>query len=247
MLPWCSSAARTVLLRCPPALRRLLAGVAGVDRLLAEGEALPHSAMQAALLSLPGLLETRLDTIPAQVPYLGRNRTGSNTGARNWSPWAASRSALSGKATPGSQATASAPFPCACFEALARVEGVRLVSLQKGPGAEQLQALAGRFAVLDLGDRLEDFVDAAAVVKNLDLVVSVDTAVAHLAGALAAPVWLALPFAPDWRWLLEREDSPWYPHHRLFRQRRRGDWDEVFQRIEAELQHPDRQPNRKMK
>ena len=77
--------------------------------------------------------------------------------------------------------------------------------------------------------------DTAAVVKNLDLVVSADTAVAHLAGALGVPVWLALPFAPDWRWLLQREDSPWYPHHRLFRQRRRGDWDEVFQRIEAEL------------
>ena len=88
--------------------------------------------------------------------------------------------------------------------------------------------------------------DTAAVVKNLDLVVSADTAVAHLAGALGVPVWLALPFMPDWRWLLQREDSPWYPHHRLFRQSRWGDWDEVFQRIAAELRRLVDEPNRKV-
>ena len=98
-----------------------------------------------------------------------------------------------------------------------------------------------------MGQRLETFSDTAAVLKNVDLLISSCTSVPHLAGALGVPVWLALPFAADWRWLLDREESPWYPHHRLFRQRRRGDWDEVFQRLAAELRHPDREPNRRMK
>ena len=88
----------------------------------------------------------------------------------------------------------------------------------------------------DLGSRLDDMMDTAAVMKNLDLVIVVDSALAHLAGAVGVPVWVALPFAPDWRWLRGRDDSPWYPTMRLFRQRRWGDWDEVFERIAAELE-----------
>ena len=122
-------------------------------------------------------------------------------------------------------------MPLSCFEPLARLEGVHLFSLQKGTGSEQLAQLAGRFPITDLGSRLETFVDTAAVLKNLDLVIACDTAIVHLAGALAVPVWAALAYVPDWRWLLEREDSPWYPTLRLFRQKRWGDWDEVFQRI----------------
>ena len=127
--------------------------------------------------------------------------------------------------------TNSVPFRCRVFEPLARLEGVRLFSLQKDTGSEQLAQNAGRFPIADLGSRLETFMDTAAVLENLDLIVACDTAVVHLAGALGIPVWVALPFAPDWRWLLDRDDSPWYPCMRLFRQKRWGDWDEVFQRI----------------
>src|SRR5262249_5230637 len=95
--------------------------------------------------------------------------------------------------------------------------------------------VAGDWTLTDLGDRLDDFAVTAAVIQNLDLVVSIDSAVAHLAGALGAPVWVALSFAPDWRWLLDREDSPWYPTARVFRQRCLGGWDEVFRRIAAGL------------
>jgi hypothetical protein len=122
----------------------------------------------------------------------------------------------------------------AAFEILARVEGVRLVSLQKGAGGEQVHALAGRFPVAELpglDEAAGPFMDTAAVVTCLDLVVCCDTALGHLAGALGTPCWLALPFAPDWRWLLGRDDSPWYPRHRLFRQDRPGDWGGVFRRI----------------
>jgi len=122
------------------------------------------------------------------------------------------------------------------FAPVAAVPGVRLVSLQKGPGVEQLRGL--HFAVIDLGSKLDEegaFVDTAAVMQSLDLIISVDSSVAHLAGALGVPVWVALPFSPDWRWLLEREDSPWYPTMRLFRQTRPGHWPDVFERIAAEV------------
>ncbi|HWY87217.1 MAG TPA: glycosyltransferase family 9 protein [Gemmataceae bacterium] len=123
-----------------------------------------------------------------------------------------------------------------CFEALARVEGVRLVSLQKGPGTAQLSAQT--FPILDLSDRLDAeaaFIDTAAVMMNLGLVVTVDSALAHVAGALGVPVWVPLTLAPDWRWLLERSDSPWYPTMRLFRQQRLGDWESVFAEMAAAL------------
>ncbi|MGH7136982.1 MAG: DUF6165 family protein, partial [Pirellulales bacterium] len=118
------------------------------------------------------------------------------------------------------------------------IPGVTLVSLQKGFGSEQIASLEGRFPVVDLGPRLDEsgaFVDTAAVIKNLDLVITSDSATAHLAGALGVPVWLAAPFSPDWRWSLDGEASPWYPTMRLFRQQRRGEWRHVFQRMAAAL------------
>jgi hypothetical protein len=119
------------------------------------------------------------------------------------------------------------------------VPDVQLVSLQHGPGAEQLQALAGEFEVLDLdshrGDACDSFVDTAAIMKNLDLVISCDSVVAHLAGALGVKVWVALPLLSDWRWLLYREDTLWYPGMRLFRQTRYAEWEHVFDRMAREL------------
>jgi hypothetical protein len=128
-------------------------------------------------------------------------------------------------------------MPLAEFAPLAQVEGVRLFSLQKGHGVEQLADAP--FAIEDLGSRLDEttgaFEETAAVVRNLDLVITSDSSLVHLAGALGAPTWLALGHSPDWRWLLEREDSPWYPTVRLFRQSGAGDWAGVFARIAAEL------------
>src|SRR5262249_49137094 len=130
-------------------------------------------------------------------------------------------------------------FPLSQFAPLARVAGVELLSLQKGLGSDQLPQVAGCFTVTDLATRLDEasgrFVDTAAVMKSLDLVVTCDSVLGHLAGALGVPVWVALPFVPDWRWLLHREDSPWYPTARLFRQTRLDDWEDVFQRMAAAL------------
>jgi ADP-heptose:LPS heptosyltransferase len=125
------------------------------------------------------------------------------------------------------------------LEPLARLEGVSLVSLQKGPGREQIKEIGKRFTVLDLCDELNEsgdsFVNTAAVMQSLDLVITVDTAPAHLAGAMGVPVWLALARITDWRWLRDRGDTPWYPSMQVFRQERLGAWKEVFARMAEEV------------
>ena len=125
------------------------------------------------------------------------------------------------------------------FARLAQVEGVQLISLQKGPGTQQLHSPNVKFDVRDLegdlGNATESLTNIGAIIESLDIVISCDTAIAHLAGALAVPVWLALAAVPDWRWLRGREDSPWYPTMKLFRQSRLDHWDDVFQRMALEL------------
>jgi hypothetical protein len=131
----------------------------------------------------------------------------------------------------------SVPLPV--FAQLARVPGVSLISLQKGEAAEQLASLPAHLEIRELGPHWDEgpqaFLDTAAVMSHLDLIITCDTALAHLAGALGRPTWLALRYVPDWRWLLERGDSPWYPSMRLFRQSRPGDWEGVFGAIEGAL------------
>ena len=127
-------------------------------------------------------------------------------------------------------------IPLAAFAPLAHMPRVRLISLQKGPGAEQIRSV--NVEVIDFGTKLDKeaaFVDTAALMQSLDLVITSDTAIAHLAGALGAPAWVALKQVPDWRWMMDRADSPWYPSIRLFRQSARNDWNGVFADIEREL------------
>ena len=130
-------------------------------------------------------------------------------------------------------------IPLALYEPLSRIPGVRLFSLQKNAGLEQLDALKGQFPVVELGRRLDEttgpFLDTAAVLVNLDLFITSDTAVAHLAGALGVPVWMPLSTTPDWRWMTHREDNPWYPTMRIFRQSEHMVWGPVFERMAAEL------------
>ncbi len=228
-----------VLLVCPATLVPLLSSCRGLEQLIPQGSPLPPFDVQAPLLSLPGLFRTTVHTVPAQVPYLfadpqlaarWRDRLATVQGLKVGIAW---------QGNPRHSRDRLRSMLLTEFEPLARVEGVRLISLQRGPGMEQLAALGGRFAVLDLGELDEatgTFMETAAVLSNLDLVITCDTATAHLAGALGVPVWVALPFAPDWRWLRERADSPWYPTMRLFRQERWGDWAGVFQRLAEALQ-----------
>ena len=224
-----------VVVECQPPLLSLLADSPGIDLVLAQGEPLPAFEVQAPLLSLPGILGTTLGSIPARVPYLRADPELAQSWRKKLEPLGGFKVGIVWQGNPQFKGDRQRSIPLRHYQALARVEGVRLLSLQKGPGADPLRAGATAFPVLDLGAQLETFGDTAAVLENLDLLISSCTSVPHLAGALGVPVWLALPFVPDWRWLLEREDSPWYPHHRLFRQDRPGDWNGVFERIATAL------------
>jgi hypothetical protein len=229
-----------------------------LTRLLGADRA-PDFDAYVPLLSLAGVFHTTPDTVPAAVPYLhsdaglaeywrgqlresakSKVRSAKSEGTALTSHIAHRTSHLlvgiAWQGDPTFRSDRQRSIPLTCFAPLVQVQGVKLISLQKGPGTEQLREMKD---VQDLGNRLDEaagpFMDSVAILQSVDLVVCSDTAVAHLAGALGVPVWLALPVVPDWRWLLQRSDSPWYPSMRLFRQTRRGDWDEVFERMAREL------------
>lgn len=225
----------TVVVECPPDLVALLATCPGIDRIVAEGEPLPDFHVQVPLMSLPGLFGTTLSTVPAAVPYLTPPAEQVQRWRDELDVEPAFKVGIVWQGNPRHKWDRRRSVPLTQFAPLAAVPGVRLYSLQKAPGDAQLAELAGRFAVTDLAPRLEQWNDTAALLETLDLVVTVDTAVAHLAGALGRPVWVALSFLVDWRWLHRRDDTPWYPTMRLFRQAELGVWEPVFERLAAEL------------
>jgi hypothetical protein len=218
----------------------LLSGLPGADQVVAEGQPLPHFDVHCPLLSLPGLLGTTLDTVPAPISYL----QAQPARIERWAPQLPARPAFRigvvWQGNPRMSWDHFRSFPLACLEPVARVNGVHLISLQKGYGAEQLHQVQSRFGVQDLGPNLDAeggaFLDTAAILSQLDLVITADTSAAHLAGALGVEVWLALSAVCDWRWLYHREDTPpWYPTMRLFRQKQVGDWAGVFTRMAEQL------------
>ena len=222
-----------VVLEVHPPLKRLLAAAPGVDAIVAMGQPLPHFDLHCPMLSAPRAFDTTLATIPSAPRYLGVDETLR----RQWEEILPPRGSAPriGFAWSGSRTLvndANRSIPLALLEPLTR--GCVAVSLQKDVRDADRAALA-RGALLDFTASLGDFSDTAALVEALDLVITVDTSIAHLAGALGKRVWVLLPFSPDWRWLLEREDSPWYPSARLFRQPRIGDWDPPIARARAEL------------
>jgi tetratricopeptide (TPR) repeat protein len=225
----------TILLGCPPGLEGLLADVPEIDRLVTAGTPIPPYDVQVPLLSLPGIFGTTLATIPAEVPYLRANSEQVECWRKEIEHLDGFKVGIAWQGNPKNQALRHRSAPLAAFEALARVDGVQLVSMQVGSGMEQVGTAP--FTITDLGRRFDpgSLMDLAAVLTQLDLTVTIDTAVAHLAGALGVEVWTLLHFSPDWRWLLERADSPWYPTMRLFRQSRLGDWGETFERVALRL------------
>jgi hypothetical protein len=184
---------------------------------------------------LPGAFRTTLDHLPCGPPYLVPSQELVENWRREFRDDSHFKIGIAWRGNPNHPTDNFRSIDFEQFAPLADVPGVQLYSLQKGAGREQLATSSSDRSIIDLADRLEDFDDTAAAVSNLDLVISCDSAVVHLAGGLGVDTWVALPYAPDWRWLLNRADSPWYPSVRLFRQRRLGDWNEVFQRIAVEL------------
>jgi len=223
-----------VTLEIQPRLHRLLAAFPGARQVLRRGEALPEFDWQCPLLSLPLASATELGTIPASIPYIRPDPVL----ASRWGKRLAANSLRIGLVWAGSHT-----FPherwrgvaLKLLEPLIGIPGATFYSLQMGPAATQIKDLAPGVPLIDLQDQQEDMADTAAIVANLALVISVDTSVAHLAGAMGKPVWVLLHKSPDWRWLLDREDSPWYPSARLFRQAELGNWQDVIARVEKEL------------
>ena len=237
--------AASVHVGCRTRLKALLATASGVDGVVGEGESLPQVDGAAQMMSLPFLTETRLESIPGTTPYLFAEPERATHWARRLSMRDGFRIGLVWQGNPDPTVDRGRSIALAALEPLARIPGVRLIALQKGPGSEQVAAVADRMTVETLGDDFDGgpdaFVDTAAVMANLDLVISTDTAAAHLAGALGRPVWILLKAQPEWRWLDDgRSDSPWYPTARLFRQGRGGRpgedrWGPVVERLTTEV------------
>ncbi len=228
-----------VIAACPKPLLRLLQTCPGIDALVAQDDAPPAFDVYCALLDIPGLLRDHPDTFPCQIPYL---RADPEL-IRHWHDYLQAyggyKIGLAWQGNPKHQADRMRSMPLTEFAPLGKLKGFQLFSLQKGAGVEQLDNLAGTLDVVPLGAGLDEstgaFMDTAAVLCNLDLLITTDTAIAHVAGALGVPTWLALSYVPDWRWLLERRESPWYPSLRLFRQPSVGDWAGVVQSMAEEL------------
>jgi tetratricopeptide (TPR) repeat protein len=234
-----------VVLEVQAPLRRLLSTLEGVAQVLTRGEALPAFDRHCPLLSLPRAFKTTLATIPASVPYIkcdpglrsewGR-RLGNTAKLRVGLVWSGGFRAAEPEQW---SVNARRNIPVAMLGAL-NVPGIEFFSLQKGPGATAELATVRAAGwegpqIADYDALLTDFADTAALVAHLDLVISVDTSTAHLAGAMGKPVWLLNRFDTCWRWLLDRSDSPWYPTLRLFRQETPGDWRGVVARLREEL------------
>jgi tetratricopeptide (TPR) repeat protein len=232
-----SRGARKVIVACKPSMQRLLASLSGVSDIVDIAQPLPGAIdLQCAFMSLPLAFGTRPGTIPADVPYLAPPPPLASAWALKLADAPPGRKV--GIAWAGSPTNTLDRYRSCRLDDLAPildVPGVTFFSLQKGPGEEQLRAARFADRIVDHTRDLNDWAETAALVANLDLVISVDTGVIHLAGAMNKPVWTLLSTASEWRWMERRDDSPWYPSMRLFRQAQLGNWRELATRVAGAL------------
>jgi tetratricopeptide (TPR) repeat protein len=234
-VPLLAARGASVAVACHESLRDLFSQINGVREVVTSADALPRFDYHVPLISLPYAFKTTLGDIPAHVPYL-------NVRAQDIEPWKAKlavrpgfKVGLAWMGNPKFTAAGAKSCSLEQLQLLLDQPACTFISLQKGDAAAGIRALGLTGHIADHTGELHSFSDTAALITNLDLVISIDTAVAHLAGALGKPVWILLPFAADWRWLRHRQDSPWYPSARLFRQPRLGDWDSVLHEIHDAL------------
>ena len=237
-LPMVKAKGGNVIFECQKDLFHLLKSCSGFDEII---EQIPHSKpsvqfdLQVPLLSLPGIFDTKLDTIPSDAPYISVDsnlvtqwctRLGHNNTYKIGIVWAGS---------PTNKLGRNRTCSLSDFAPIAEIPDLTFYSLQKGPASLEANNPPKGMKIINLENELNNFTDTAAVIANLDLVISVDTAVVHLAGAIGKPVWTLLHFVPTWRWLLKRDDTPWYPGMRLFRQTQLNDWTGAFKQVKKAL------------
>jgi len=230
------------VMRVPKSLIELLRGQKEIEQVVGIDEPVPQADVQYPLLSLPNLFQTRLETIPAKVPYLSVDPALVEEFRKRIDPHAFNVGLnWAGKAVPDRRRS----FPLSALAPLVEIEGVRFHSLQKGPPATEAFRPPFGMELSNLLAEFEDFAHTAALMANMDLIITCDTSVAHLAGAMGLQTWILLPFAADWRWLRNRNDSPWYPTARLFRQPKTGDWATVIAEVAEALRNAPKEPRTK--
>ena len=229
-IPLLAEAGAKIILICHAEVRTLIGQIRGISQVLSPPTPIQPFDFHAPLMSLGKLMRTDLHSIPANVPYLSARPAGrlsAFTGTRKIGlVWA-------GRASHANDANRSVALND--FASLADLPGVTLVSLLKGAAVEEIRSVPFGSKIIEFGGELKDFSDTVSLIAELDLLISVDTAVVHLAGAMGKPVWTLLPYNPDWRWMLNRTDSPWYPTMQLFRQPRPREWNPVIQAIHDRL------------
>jgi FKBP-type peptidyl-prolyl cis-trans isomerase 2 len=235
-VPFVAERGAKVIVECQRELASLLTNTAGVSQIVAKGEQYPDFDIHYPLLSLPLIFSTTAGTIPSKIPYINadpalvqkwRSKMGrDNSPVKVGLVWAGNPKLKFGH---------SRSCSLGAFAPLADRDDITFYSLQVGDASAQTKDAPAEMRLVDYTGEIKDFADTAAFIQSLDLIISVDTAAAHLAGALGKPVWTLLPFVSDWRWMLEREDSPWYPTMRLFRQPAPADWESVIVRVKEAL------------
>ncbi len=230
-VPMVAARGGRVVLEAQPALMRVLAGLKGVSQFVAAGDALPTFDVHCPLVSLPSVFGTDLPSIPAGIPYLGIDIELAKAWSKRLGPRKGLRVGVVWAGNPKHTNDRRRSVQPDSFKPLGAVPGIEWYSLQVGPASADVGKAPPRLNLIDLSPHLTDFAETTAALANLDLLISVDTAPVHLAGALGKPTWVLLPFVPDWRWMRERTDSPWYPSIRLFRQPEIGGWDPVLMRL----------------
>lgn len=229
-VPMVAARGAKVILESPPALATLFRKVPGIDRLIIAGEPLPPFDLQCALPSLPAAFQTDLETIPAPIPYLSADPDAIQRWRNRLAPSGTIREiGIAWSGSPTNRNDHNRSIPLQDFAPILSIDRTRFHSLQISPPPPG-------FPISDWSAHLNDFAETAALIANLDLIISVDTAVAHLAGAMGKPVCLLIPFPPDWRWQLDRPDTPWYPTIRLFRQPQPNAWTPAIRALASHLE-----------
>lgn len=231
-LPMVKALGGTVILEVQPPVETLMKVAPGVDEVVLQNKTLPEFDLQVPMICLPRIFKTKIETIPSVIPYLNRP---SVEKPLLWEKTDRPRIGFVWAGSPVHDNDRNRSCPLEKLIPLFENQSKSWVSFQKGPATEKLSTLSPDFQVEDWGSRFRDFVDTAWALDEIDLLITVDTSVAHLAGAFGKKTWLILPFNPDWRWMLDREDSPWYPSFRIFRQDRTRRWETVVEQMKEAL------------